>query len=57
MLVLFLFGLLLVVAWFLAVVVFKVAAVGIHLLLLVAIVLFAVGFIRRGVEGSPRRPV
>ncbi|MBS2028569.1 MAG: hypothetical protein JST54_11750 [Deltaproteobacteria bacterium] len=57
MLLLFLFGLLILVAWFVAIVVFKVAAVGIHLLLLVAVALFAIGFIRRGGEGSRRRSV
>jgi Flp pilus assembly protein TadB len=54
-LVLFLFALVLLAAWFIAVVAFHVAAAGIHLLLVVALVLFAVGFMRRRFA-RPHRP-
>lgn len=54
-LVLFLFALVLLAAWFIAVVAFHVAAAAIHLLLVAALVLFAVGFLRRRFA-RPQRP-
>jgi hypothetical protein len=54
-LVLFLFALVFLAAWFIAVVAFHVAAAAIHLLLVVALVLFAVGFMRRRFA-RPHRP-
>jgi hypothetical protein len=53
-LTLFLLALLVLFAWFIAVAAFHVTAAGIHLLLFLALVLFAVGFIGRRFAG-PRR--
>jgi hypothetical protein len=56
-LALFLLALLLLGAWFVAVVAFQVTAAGIHLLLVLAVVLFAIGFMRRRFERPQRRTV
>jgi hypothetical protein len=53
MVALFVFALLLLCAWFIAVVALHVTAAAIHLLLVGAIIVFAVGFIRRVVERPP----
>jgi hypothetical protein len=56
-LTLFLLALLVLSAWFIAVVAFHVTAAAIHLLLFVALVLFAVGFIGRRFARPQRRAV
>lgn len=53
MIALFLFAVLLLGAWFIAVAAFHVTAAAIHILLALAVVLFAIGFLRRRFE--PRR--
>lgn len=57
MLALFLLAVMVLGAWFVAVVAFQVTAAAIHLLLVVAIALFAVGFLRRRYERPLRRTV
>jgi hypothetical protein len=54
---LFLFALVLLGAWFIAVVAFHVTAAAIHLLLALAVGLFAVGFMRRRLARPQRRTV
>jgi hypothetical protein len=44
-------ALLLLVAWFLAVVAFKVTVAAVHLVLVLAVVLFAIGFVRSRAGG------
>jgi hypothetical protein len=54
---LFLLALVLLGAWFIAVVAFHVTAAAIHLLLALAVGLFAVGFMRRRFARPQRRTV
>jgi hypothetical protein len=56
-LALFLVALLLLGAWFIAVVAFQVTAAAIHLLLVAAVLLFAAGFMRRRFERPQRHTV
>lgn len=53
----FLIALVLLSAWFIAVVAFHVTAAAIHVLLAFAVALFAVGFMRRRFARPERRPV